>query len=212
MPRIPLFPLSESKSMTPEQVRVYNKIISGPRGTIVGPLRAALHSPELADRWQHLGAFLRYETTLPDRFGELAILVTARRWNSQIEWHVHAQAASKAGLSDTVIEAIRVAEAPAFSDPDEAAVYEFSRELQAFGQVSENIYRKVHKRFDTVGIVELTALIGYYTMVSMTLNVHDIPLPEGVAPPLEPISASTGAPSKDSDINGLTTLASVVSD
>ncbi|MFC1885702.1 carboxymuconolactone decarboxylase family protein [Thermodesulfobacteriota bacterium] len=208
MPRIPLFPLSEP--MTPEQRRVYEAIVSGPRGTIVGPLRAALHSPELADRWQHLGAFLRYKTTLPNRLGELAILVTARRWNSQVEWYVHAQAASKAGISDEVIEAIRVAESPVFSDPDEAAVYEFSRELQVFGQVSEKIYRQIQKRFDTVGVVELTALIGYYTMVSMTLNVHDIPLPEGVVPPLEPISDNTIKPSKESGRTSLHTLSPAV--
>ena len=152
--------------MTPEQRRVYESIVSGPRGTIIGPLRAALHSPELADRWQHLGALLRYNTTLPARFSELAILVTARRWNSQIEWYVHAQAASKAGISDAIIEAVRTAKAPVFSDPDEAAVYEFSRELQESGQVSDNIYCKILERFDTVGVVELTALIGYYTMVS----------------------------------------------
>ena len=105
MQRIPLFPLTDP--MSTEQERVYRKIITGPRGVIVGPLRALLHSPELADRFQHLGALLRFETSLPNRLKELAILVTARRWNSQVEWYVHSQTALKLGLKDTVIAAIR---------------------------------------------------------------------------------------------------------
>ena len=88
------FPTPET--MSPEQRRVYDTVVSGPRGVVVGPLRAALHSPELADCWQQLGAFLRYRTCLPPRLNELAILVTARRWNSELEWVVHAEAALKA--------------------------------------------------------------------------------------------------------------------
>ena len=204
MARIPLFPLSES--MTPEQQRVYDKIISGPRGVLVGPLRAVLHSPELADRFQYLGAFLRYETSLPRRLKELAILVTARRWNSQIEWHVHAKAALKYGLSETVINAIKDGGLPEFSNPDEKAVYEFSRQIQELGHISKKTYSQIVERFDSVGVVELTTLIGYYTMVSMTLNAHEIPLPEGVETPLKPISREASDIPAEGNRYGLTKL------
>ena len=183
MPRIPL---PDEKTMTPEQRRVFESVISGPRGVLIGPLRAALHRPDLAEVWQRFGAMLRYGTSLPAKLSELAIIVTARRWNSQLEWLVHAEAARKAGLSDAVIECLRKGESPAFADSEEADIYEFTRELQMTGEGSEDSYAKVHNRWGPVGVVELTTLVGYYTLVSMTLNAHHIPLPEGETPLLDP--------------------------
>jgi 4-carboxymuconolactone decarboxylase len=168
------------ETMSPEQRDVYDAIVRGPRGVVVGPLRAALHSPELASKWQQLGEILRYRTTLPPRLAELAIIVTARRWNSDLEWVVHADAARKAGLPETVIKAINAGEAPVFEDAGDAGIYAYTRELQLFGQVSDATYSAVHGRWQDRGIVELTAVIGYYTMVSMTLNAHRIPLPAGM--------------------------------
>ena len=165
--------------MTPGQRVVYEKVVSGPREALVGPLRAALHCPELADRWQSLGVLLRFQTSIPPRLSELVILVTARRWNSQIEWYIHAEAARKASLPEPIIEAIRQGRSPEFEGADEAAVYEYARELQGSGQVSEAVYGKVLGRLGVVGVVELTAIIGYYTMVSMTLNTFEFELPEG---------------------------------
>lgn len=188
MARIPLF---SPDSMTAEQERVYRAVVDGPRGTVVGPLRAALHRPELADRWQRFGEILRYGTTLPARLTELAIVVTARRWNSQLEWHIHAEAGLRAGLSQTVLDAIRTGAQPAFGDPEEADIYEFARQLQQTGNVEEEVYQSVIKRWGNVGVVELGAVIGYYTLVSMTLNVHQIPLPDDVSPPLEPVLHSS---------------------
>jgi 4-carboxymuconolactone decarboxylase len=180
-------PFPSPETMTPEQRRVYDAVVAGPRGVVVGPLRAALHSPELAERWQRLGEYLRYDMCVPARLRELAILVTARRWNSQLEWLIHEEAARKAGLAESIIAAIHRGESPQFADEDEAAVYEYARELQERGQVSEPLYRRVAERWQALGVVELTALIGYYTMVSMTLNAHEIPLPEGRQPPLDPL-------------------------
>jgi 4-carboxymuconolactone decarboxylase len=191
LPRIPLPTLD---ALTPHQRAVYEKVVSGPREALVGPLRAALHCPELADRWQSLGALLRYQTSIPARLSELVILVTARRWNSQVEWYIHAEAARKTGLPEAIIEAIRQARSPVFESPDDAAVYEYARELQASGQVSMGLYEKVLATLGIVGVVELTAIIGYYTMVSMTLNAHEIPLPDGAKVPLVPI-----APQNDGD-------------
>ncbi len=186
MPRIPL-PTPET--MSAEQRRVYDAIVSGPRGTLVGPLRAALHSPELADKWQRLGELLRYRTSLPPEISEIAILVTARRWNCQLEWHIHAMAAAKAGIAADVIEAIKQNRRPHGADAKRLAIYDFAVELTASGTVSQPRYDAVRTAWGDLGVVELTALIGYYTMVAMTLNAHEIPLPAGVEPPLPNIAA-----------------------
>ncbi len=194
MQRIP-FP--DEGELSPEQKRVIEKIVSGPRGMLVGPLRAALHRPELADAWQHFGAMLRYETSLPPRLSELAIIVTARRWNSQLEWHVHAAAALKAGLPPSIVDSIRSGEAPLFEEASDAEIYAFTREIQLTGAVTEPTYRAVSDRWGALGVVELTTLIGYYTLVSMTLNAHHIPLPPGAEPALTPEGPCVDDPQLD---------------
>src|SRR5436309_10408403 len=100
--------------MTPEQRTVHAEVVSGVRGRLVGPLRAALHSPDLARRWSRLGEYLRYSTCLPAKLNELAIIVTGRRWNSQLEFYIHAKAAVAAGLSCASVEAIRAGLPPVF--------------------------------------------------------------------------------------------------
>ncbi|MCK1716927.1 carboxymuconolactone decarboxylase family protein [Bradyrhizobium sp. 141] len=172
-------PLLRTDEMSPAQRQIYDQVVSGPRGQMIGPLRAAIHSPELAALWSEFGEFLRYRTCLPPRLNELAILVTARRWTSQVEWWVHARACATAGMPATVIEAIAAKRAPVFSDTADLEVYEFARTLQQSGQVEAEIYDEIQRRWKTRGVVELTAVIGYYTMVAMTLNAHRLPLPEG---------------------------------
>ena len=170
----------DPEKMTSAQKAVYDQIVSGPRGTLIGPLRAALHNPELADRWQRLGKVLRFETSLPKRLNELAILVTARRWNCDLEWAIHARDADRAGLDPKVAEAIRNCAAPDFDgDDDGRDVHAFAWQLLSRGDVELPIYDAIVARWGEVGAVELTAVVGYYSMVAMTLNVHRIPLPEG---------------------------------
>ena len=185
MARIPLFPLEK---MTAEQQRVYDAVVSGPRGVVVGPLRAALHRPELADKWQQFGEILRYRTSLPPRLSELAILVTARHWTSQLEWQQHAPAALKGGLAKEIVDAIRDGKRPAFAKDDEEAVYDFALQIQEKKSVDEKAYQRALGFIGVQGVVELTALIGYYSMVAMTLIAHQIPLPEGSKPELPPLS------------------------
>ncbi|WAB95974.1 carboxymuconolactone decarboxylase family protein [Pseudomonas putida] len=185
MARIPLF---DARTMSEAQAEVYEAVVRGPRGRLVGPLRAAMHNPVLADRWQRLGEVLRYDTVLPKRLSELAILVTARRWNGQLEWHIHADDAAKAGLQSTVIEAIAAGEAPVFEDPESWDIYTFTRQMQLHGDVQEDVYERIHQRWGTVGVVELSSVIGYYTLVAMTLNVHRIPLPDEVNSPLHVVT------------------------
>jgi len=178
---LPRIPLITEETLTPAQRLVYDKILAGPRGVVVGPLRAVLHSAELADRWQALGEFLRFKSCLSLALRELAIIAAGRHWNSEVEWLIHAQLALEAGICKDVIAAIREAEAPQFQDPDEFAVYELARELLHYGQASDATYDRVRQRFGTVAIVELTALVGYYTMVAMTLNAHEVPLPKATS-------------------------------
>jgi 4-carboxymuconolactone decarboxylase len=156
---------------------------------VVGPLRAALHHPELADRWQEFGEILRYRTSLPHRLKELAIIVTGRHWNCPVEWAIHADASLRAGLPPALVDSIRLSETPTSADEDELIVYEYTRELLQHGHVSQPVYAAAHARFDTVGLVELTALIGYYSMVAMTLNAHDVPVPDYPGSKLPPLSA-----------------------
>jgi 4-carboxymuconolactone decarboxylase len=181
MPRLHLPSVAE---MTPEQRDVHDEVVSGVRGKLVGPLRAVIHSPDLARRWSRLGEYLRFSTCLPKKLNELAIIVTGRRWNSQLEFHIHAEAAIAAGLDAACVEAIRLAQAPVFAGEAEVEVYEFARQLQQTGSVDAPVHTAVTVRWGERGVVELTGVIGYYTMVSMTLNAHEIPLPDGADAPL----------------------------
>jgi 4-carboxymuconolactone decarboxylase len=192
MPRIPLPTRDE---MSPEQRAVHDKVVSGPRGEIKGPLRAALHNAELAERWSALGELLRYRTSLPPRLSELAILVTAQACSSPFEWYAHRLEAEKAGIAQPVIEAILAGHEPPNLDADDVLVHRYARELNQLKSVTDATYAATLARFGPKTVVELTALIGYYTMVAMTLNAHEIPLPAGIAPelPLPQAAARAGA-------------------
>lgn len=179
MPRIPLLP---NDTMDADQRRVLDKIVSGPRGRIQGPLRAVLHNAELADRWQALGALLRYQTSLTPRQSELAILVTGRACRSPFEWHAHRLEAEKAGIEAAVIEALLAEHMPDGLSDDEALVVRVAVELNRMRSVSDATYAEALERFGPRKLVELTSIVGYYTMVAMTLNAHEIPLPEGAVP------------------------------
>jgi len=166
-----------------EQKKVYDSIASGPRGGVRGPFLALLNVPDLADRVQNLGEYLRYRTSFPPRLSELAILVTARAMRCQYEWYAHSQIAAKAGLPAEAIEAIRQDRDPSLADPKERAVYQFVRELTATRRVSDATYRAAQDAFGTPGVVELAGIAGYYAMIAMTLNAHDVAVPAGVEPP-----------------------------
>lgn len=177
MPRIDL---PDIESLTPEQLEVYESILSGPRGRLIGPLRAALLSPELAKKWSAFGEQLRYNTTVPYRSKELAILVTGRHWSAQVEWWVHAEEASETGISKYVIDAIKHGDPPPFQKAEDIAVYEFTRQTLVNGKPDDQTYKKIVDLWGAKAVMELSAIVGYYTMVALTLNAHDIPLPDEV--------------------------------
>jgi 4-carboxymuconolactone decarboxylase len=181
MARIKL--LNSPNGLSVQQREVFDAVIAGPRGKIQGPLMAALHNPNLADKWQKLGAALRYETSLSRAVSELVILVTAKEWACQLEWHLHENFARDAGLEQSIIDAIKQGDMSAIKAPDLLDAYQFCHELLRDKRVSAPVYARALERFGTLGLVEMTALSGYYTMVAMTLNAHEFPLPDGAARP-----------------------------
>jgi len=184
-PRLP--PILESE-LSEAQRRARAGIVSGPRGGVRGPFDALLRSPEFADRLQRVGAYVRFESSLPARLSELAILVTARHWGAQYEWYAHRKLAEKAGLAPPIADAIAEGRRPAALQEDEAAVVDFCRELHETKQVSDAAWSAALERFGERGVIDLIGTCGYYTAVSMVLNATRHPMPEGVAPPLAPLS------------------------
>ena len=180
MPRLPDIVV---ESLSPDQRRVYEAILSGPRGVVEGPLRVWLNSPELADRAQALGAFCRYYTTLPPRLSELAIITMGAYWKAGFEWAVHAPIAREAGLDPNAVEAIRKGEKPMLARADEAALYAFAHELLHDRKISESTYRRAVEELGARALVDLVGILGYYGLISMTIVAFDVPLPEGAAEP-----------------------------
>jgi 4-carboxymuconolactone decarboxylase len=183
MPRIPELGTDQ---MSSQQLRVHNEILAGPRGSLQGPFHAWLYSPELADPAQKLGEFCRFSSALPKHLSELAILVIARYWCAQFEWYAHAPMAVSAGISAAVVGAIQINEKPIFDADDEHLVYDFVSELLESRTVSEPTYDRAETTLGRRGVVDLVGIIGYYCLVSITLNVFEMPLPKGEVPPLSP--------------------------
>jgi 4-carboxymuconolactone decarboxylase len=175
------------KDMTPAQKTMFEHLVSGERRGASGPFNALLRSPEMGDLAQEFGAAMRYHSSIPSRLNELAIIITARHWTSQYEWYAHRRAAQQAGLSQSVIDAVAAGARPAAMKPDEDAVYTFVNELLTTKQVSDTTYATTKALFGERGVVDLIGVSGYYTLVSMLLNVDRHPLPAGVSPELTPL-------------------------
>ncbi|MDH0745136.1 carboxymuconolactone decarboxylase family protein [Pseudomonas sp. GD03842] len=160
--------------MTPDQRNVYNAISNGPRGGVRGPLAVWLHRPELAQTAQAFGAYCRYETLLSPKLSELAILTVARFWSSEYEWYAHKPIALEAGVAEATLEAIRCHSLPAFEHSDERAVHAFVSALQSLKHVPESLYRETVDVLGQGAVIDLVGLVGYYTLISMTLNTFEI--------------------------------------
>jgi 4-carboxymuconolactone decarboxylase len=180
MSRLPDLP---RENLTPAQRKVHDAIVAGPRGVVQGPLKVWLHSAELASRAQELGAFCRYHTSLPKRLSELAIIVMGAHWKAGFEWFVHAPEAIKAGIEATAVEAIRAGRKPEFGKADEAALYDFTTELLEKRCVSDATYKRAVAELGELGTVELVGILGYYSLISMTIVAFEVPLPAGAPEP-----------------------------
>lgn len=191
--RFKLIPL---ENLTPEQRTLYDAIRSGPRsklpnsgaskpGPLGGPFNLFLRSPGIGDCVQKLGEEIRFRSSLPSKLNEMAILVTARFWTSQYEWYAHCKLALDAGLDPAIAQDIAEDRRPEKMDADEAIVYDFSSELHEAHGVSDASYARALERFGERGVFDLIAVNGFYSLVSMCLNVDRTPLPEGVPAPLK---------------------------
>ena len=178
------FPILAPDQMTPAQKTVADAIMSGPRKTLTGPFNAWLRSPEIADRLQKVGEYLRFNSTVPGRLNEFAILITARAWDSEYEWYAHYPLAIAAGLRPAIAADLARGARPAGMAADEAAVFDFCAELRRDKRVSDATYARVQTLLGDRGVVDLTALEGYYDTVSMTLAVAQVPAPPDGALPL----------------------------
>ena len=172
-------PVPAPDEMSAEQRAVHDRIASGPRGGVRGPLALWLHRPELADNAQALGRYCRYETCLPPRLSELAILTTARIWDAAYEWQAHLQPARDAGLSEEVIIALGEDTTPKFHSPDEELVYSFTRELNLTRSVSDDLYARTVAELGPDATVDLVGILGYYSLISMTIKAFDVSPPDG---------------------------------
>lgn len=172
-------------NLTPEQKVVADAIVSGPRGGLRGPFDAWLRSPVLADRAQKVGEFCRFNSSLPKHLSEFAIILTGKHWKAQYEFFAHARMAIEAGLPRETVEAVRTGTVPALRDDAERAVYAFVTEYFTTNRVSDATYRAALATLGGErGVVDLVGIVGYYGLVSMTLNVFDVGLPEGEPLPL----------------------------
>jgi 4-carboxymuconolactone decarboxylase len=174
--RMPPIPADQ---MTPLQRAVVEELTAGKRGAVYGPFVPALRSPELTRHLQKVGEYLRYEPRLPPKLREMAIILVAREWTQHFEWHVHTPLAASEGLPQDVIDAIADGRRPAPLADDEALLYDFFFELQRSRSVSDATYAKAIAAFGEHGVVDLVALIGYYTTLAMLMNVARTSLPDG---------------------------------
>ncbi|VCU71888.1 hypothetical protein PIGHUM_03979 [Pigmentiphaga humi] len=169
----------ERDTMSEHQRRIYDAIASGPRGKVRGPLAIWLHRPGLAEHAQALGQYCRYDSSLPPRLSELAILTMAALWRAPFEWWAHHPIALNAGLAPGIAESIRLGDEPAFAQPDESVVYRFVRQLVETRQVPDALYQEAVDVLGTDSVVDLVGMAGYYTLISMTLSVFEIAPPDG---------------------------------
>ena len=198
------FKILQPSEMTQPQKDLVKSIASGPRasvsgsaanssdGTVGSPFNVFLRSPELGDHLQKVGSYIRFKSTLGMRLNELAILVTARHWTSQYEWFAHHRLALQAGLDPKIADDIANGRRPTTMKPDEEAIYNFSSEMHSAKQVSDATYKAVLDRFGEQGVMDLIAVNGYYSLVSMVLNVDRTPIPGGGKPPLPMLPVQAG--------------------
>ena len=181
-------PALDEQSLTPDQAQVVEAIRSGPRGAnagaTTGPFGVWLYSPGFANPAQELGAHCRFGAALPRDVTEFAIILTAKRWRAQFEFWAHARIALQEGIPEAVVEAVRTGAPLELDRPDLALVHRLVSEYFETSRVSDETYREALETFGEAGLVDLVGTVGYYGLVSATLNVFEVALPPGVEAPL----------------------------
>ena len=173
--RMPAIPEAQ---MSPDQKRVMDEIAAGPRGRIGGPFIPLMRSPELMNRLQKVGEYLRFQNTVGLRNSEFAVLIVARHWSQPIEWAIHRPIAEKEGVLPATCDAIAEGRRPDNMTEDETLIYNVLEELRNNRSLSDPNYAQLLKRFGEQGVIDLVAHYGYYSLLAMTMNVTRTAVPE----------------------------------
>ena len=163
------------ENLTEEQKEIYDAIVSGPRGHVVGPLRIWLNNPGLARSAQTVGEYARYGTSLSKGLSELAIITTGRVWSSAFEWEHHAPLAIEGGIDPENVNIISMGQRPNFTKAEEEAVFDFAAEANILKNVSDNTYNNLVNILNETAAIDIVGICGYYSLISMTLNVFKVP-------------------------------------
>jgi 4-carboxymuconolactone decarboxylase len=164
--------------MNEAQRKAAQAVAAGPRGGVKGPFIPLLRSPELMDRLQKVGEYLRFHSSLQPWISELLVLVVARQWTQQFEWFVHVPLALDAGVKPETVASLAEGRRPDSMTADEEIAYDFCTELVRTRGVSEPTYRRAVQGFGEQGVVDMLGVLGYFTTVSMVMNVAHTPPPK----------------------------------
>jgi 4-carboxymuconolactone decarboxylase len=178
-----LGPIPEER-MTDAQKAAVAAVMSGPRKHMGGPFSALLRSPELMNRVQKVGEYLRFLCPLDKRLGEFAAIIAARHWSQQFEWWAHYKQAVDAGLKSEIADAVGEGRRPLGMTQDEEVLYDFLTEALKNNGVCDVTYARAVKQYGEQGVIDLLAVAGYYGLLALVMNVARTPVPEGHALPL----------------------------
>src|ERR1700759_2175189 len=181
----PRFPQLTMDQLDEKQKPLGEQIMKVSSVGLAGPYNPMMRSPVLGQRLFDLFHYLRWETSVPVKLNEFAILIIGRQWRSQVEWYAHAPLAAKAGLSPAIIAELKASKRPSGMAEDEAVVYDFVTELTTTQKVSDETYARAKKVFNDQQIVDLTAVAGNYVMVAMLLAMAEETVPPGKEPPFK---------------------------
>lgn len=168
-----------------EQRAVFDAIQGGPRGSmgLVGPFAVYVRVPGVGNATQALGAAVRFGTALAENVKEVAICTVGAHFHSKFEFSAHTALAKKAGVAASIIESLRIGEAPVFSDERERIAHEVTSQLLVNHRLSDELYAKATRVLGETQLIELVTTVGYYSLVSLTLNSFEVPLREGMTDP-----------------------------
>lgn len=173
--RLPIIPPDK---YTPEQQKAAEEFLAARKVPVFGPFEPLMHSPQVMSQARAMGDYLRYNSAIGNTLSELAILITAREWTQDYEWYVHYPIALKAGIRKEVADAIADGRRPVGMTEDEEIVYDFSTELHKNKRVSDKTFERADKRFGKKGVVDLTGINAYYTLLAMQMNAAQYQIPK----------------------------------
>jgi 4-carboxymuconolactone decarboxylase len=192
-------PTLSPDTMTARQRALHDKI-AGKRGKVGAPYQIWLHSPELCERVESLGAYLRWESAMAPKYRELSLLIAARFFDAQYSWNAHTEAAIKAGVRPETLQAIAERRPPPFNDEEERIFFSFAMEMLENHFVRQETFDAARQAFGAQGIVDIVGALGTFSMLAMLLNTFEVDLQPDRPPPYPNIEgyARRGAPAAKS--------------